>query len=399
MSYAYSSEPPTKGKVVLKTSLGDVEIEFWPKEAPKAVRNFVQLCMEGYYDNTIFHRVVKDFIVQGGDPTGTGTGGESIYGSTFPDEFHSRLRFTRRGLLAMANVGKNTNASQFFFTMDATEELAKKNTIFGKVVGDTIFNVLAIGDLEVDKNDRPLNPPKIFKAEILALPPEGPAIRIKSSHDVLRDDRLSKDAATVDDVPSRKLKESRLERDKAAVSKEEDVTRELKRKNEEYESQTPASKKAAVQSEIAKLQQEIRKIDSSRRAVAAEKDKTASSLVEQFRQKYAGKAIIGRRPKKGEETLIEELSAFKTKIFRSEPEEEDEAPAYVCDLHGIEECKSCKDTFGTEQKVTDSGWLAHKLRFAKDSANVYEPSVDDYVYFDPRDDPKNQKEKVTVVRK
>jgi peptidyl-prolyl cis-trans isomerase SDCCAG10 len=74
MSSVYVLEPPTKGKVVLTTTAGPLDIELWPKEAPKAVRNFVQLCMEGYYDNTIFHRIIKTFMVQGGDPTGTGTG-------------------------------------------------------------------------------------------------------------------------------------------------------------------------------------------------------------------------------------------------------------------------------------------------------------------------------------
>lgn len=74
MSTVYVLEPPTKGKVVLNTTRGPLDIELWPKEAPKAVRNFVQLCLEGYYDDTIFHRIIKDFLVQGGDPTGTGTG-------------------------------------------------------------------------------------------------------------------------------------------------------------------------------------------------------------------------------------------------------------------------------------------------------------------------------------
>lgn len=74
MSTVYVLEPPTKGKVILKTTHGPLDIELWPKEAPKAVRNFVQLCLEGYYDNTIFHRIIKSFLIQGGDPTGTGTG-------------------------------------------------------------------------------------------------------------------------------------------------------------------------------------------------------------------------------------------------------------------------------------------------------------------------------------
>src|SRR4051812_18378409 len=83
MSQIYINEPPTTAKVCLKTTAGDIDIELWTREAPKTRRNFIQLCLEGYYDNTIFHRVVKDFIVQGGDPTGTGTAGESIYGQPF----------------------------------------------------------------------------------------------------------------------------------------------------------------------------------------------------------------------------------------------------------------------------------------------------------------------------
>lgn len=83
MSNIYITEPPTNGKVLLRTSVGEIEIELWSKESPKAARNFVQLCLEGYYDETVFHRLVPDFIVQGGDPTGTGEGGESIYGKPF----------------------------------------------------------------------------------------------------------------------------------------------------------------------------------------------------------------------------------------------------------------------------------------------------------------------------
>lgn len=135
MSSVYNLEPPTKGKVVIHTSYGPLDIELWPKEAPKSVRNFAQLCLEGYYDGTLFHRVIKSFLVQGGDPTGSGTGGRSIYGSVFPDEFHSRLRFNHRGLLASANAGTpNSNASQFFLTLDRADWLDRKNTIFGKVL-------------------------------------------------------------------------------------------------------------------------------------------------------------------------------------------------------------------------------------------------------------------------
>ncbi|XP_024081043.1 peptidyl-prolyl cis-trans isomerase CWC27 homolog isoform X2 [Cimex lectularius] len=170
MSTIYIQEPPTYGKVLLKTTVGDIDIELWSKEAPLACRNFVQLCMENYYNNTTFHRVIKGFIAQGGDPTGTGNGGESIYGEPFKDEFHTRLRFNKRGLVAMANAGKNDNGSQFFFTLGATPELQNKHTIFGKVGGDTIYNMIKLEEGEIVDEDRPVYPQKINSTEILLNP-------------------------------------------------------------------------------------------------------------------------------------------------------------------------------------------------------------------------------------
>ncbi|KAF8315326.1 cyclophilin-like protein [Clavulina sp. PMI_390] len=158
---------PTKGRVILETTVGEIEIELWAKETPKACRNFIALSMEGYYDGVIFHRVVPNFLVQTGDRTGTGGGGESFYGDQFEDEIHPRLRFAHRGLVAMANNGeKNTNDSQFFITLDRADELNGKHTLFGRVVGNTIYNVLKIGEAELDKNERPIYPPKIRSVRI-----------------------------------------------------------------------------------------------------------------------------------------------------------------------------------------------------------------------------------------
>jgi len=166
MSNIYVQEPPCEGKVTLETTVGEIDIELWSRECPKACKNFVQLCMEGYYDKTKFFRVVPDFIVQGGDPTNSGCGGESIWGTPFKDEFHSRLRMVRRGLVCMANSGKNDNGSQFFFTLAPTKELQNKHTIFGKVVGDTIFNMLKLASGHLEDGDRPKYPHKIFKTVI-----------------------------------------------------------------------------------------------------------------------------------------------------------------------------------------------------------------------------------------
>ncbi len=121
MSNVYQNEPPTSGKVILFNNSGNIDIELWTKETPRACRNFIQLCLEGYYNNTIFHRIIKGFMIQAGDPTGTGQGGTSIWNKDFNDEFHSRLRFNYRGKVAMANKNlPHTNRSQFFIKIDKT---------------------------------------------------------------------------------------------------------------------------------------------------------------------------------------------------------------------------------------------------------------------------------------
>ncbi|KAL8730102.1 MAG: hypothetical protein Q9166_004301 [cf. Caloplaca sp. 2 TL-2023] len=174
MSSLYNVEPQPTAKVLLETTSGDILLELFAKQTPLASRNFLQLCLDGYYNNTIFHRLVPGFVVQAGDPTGTGEGGEAIYdGGLFEDEFHSRLKFNRRGLLGMANTGKkNDNGSQFFLTLGATPELQGRNTMFGRVVGDTIYNLMKIGEAELvgEGIERPLYPIKITGAEILANP-------------------------------------------------------------------------------------------------------------------------------------------------------------------------------------------------------------------------------------
>ena len=100
-------------KATIKTNFGDIKVQLFPKQAPKSVENFVGLAQKGYYDGIIFHRVIPDFMIQGGDPTGTGMGGESLWGKPFEDEFSPEV-FNLRGALSMANAGPNTNGSQFF---------------------------------------------------------------------------------------------------------------------------------------------------------------------------------------------------------------------------------------------------------------------------------------------
>ena len=150
---------------VLETTQGEVAIELYPSEAPLAVANFVGHIKSGYYDGLIFHRVIDGFMIQGGDPLGTGTGGESIWGKPFPDEFSDELRFDEVGLLAMANSGPTTNGSQFFITTSKPNWLNDKHTIFGKVV-EGYDNVVEIEKTETGARDKPVEDQKIVKAYI-----------------------------------------------------------------------------------------------------------------------------------------------------------------------------------------------------------------------------------------
>ena len=155
---------------VLETTKGNIQIELRPDLAPKTVENFTTHIKNGYYNGLVFHRIIKDFMIQGGDPTGTGRGGESIWGGKFQDEFNSKAMFNKVGVLAMANAGPNTNGSQFFITTVQTPWLNGKHTIFGYVKGKKSFEI--VKQLEnVPTSGRyggnkPLKEEKIIKAYI-----------------------------------------------------------------------------------------------------------------------------------------------------------------------------------------------------------------------------------------
>ena len=148
-------------QATLHTSEGPIELELYPDEAPKTVENFTKLATDGFYDGLAFHRVIPDFMIQGGDPTGTGTGGP---GYTFEDEFNNHK--VERGALAMANAGPNTNGSQFFIvTADACPWLDGKHTVFGRV-SSGMEAVDAIEGLETGPGDRPVDDAKIERVEV-----------------------------------------------------------------------------------------------------------------------------------------------------------------------------------------------------------------------------------------
>ena len=153
--------------IVLQTTQGDIQLELFPKVAPKAVENFTTHIKNGYYDGIIFHRIIKNFMIQAGDPTGTGRGGNSIWNKSFDDEISSKYSFNKAGILAMANRGPNTNGSQFFITTKETPWLNGAYTIFGKVKNKNSYIVVQkLESIQTARGDRPVVEQKIIKAYI-----------------------------------------------------------------------------------------------------------------------------------------------------------------------------------------------------------------------------------------
>ncbi|XP_047527968.1 RING-type E3 ubiquitin-protein ligase PPIL2 [Vanessa atalanta] len=158
-----------KGYVRLVTNLGQLNFELYCDVTPKACDNFIKHCLNGYYNGTKFHRSIRNFMIQGGDPTGTGLGGESIWKKPFEDELKPNLHHTGRGVLAMANSGPNTNGSQFFITFRSCKQLDGKHTIFGKLVGG-LDTLSAMEQIEVDNKDRPIQDIIIEVAQVFVDP-------------------------------------------------------------------------------------------------------------------------------------------------------------------------------------------------------------------------------------
>ena len=156
--------------VVLQTTQGDIELELFPDVAPKAVENFTTHIKDGYYNGIAFHRIIKNFMIQGGDPTESGRGGESIWKKPFKDEFKSKV-FDKAGILAMANAGRNTNGSQFFITTAPTPWLNGHHTIFGQVANEssmkTLMKLNNVPTLGRRGADRPIERQEIIKAYIV----------------------------------------------------------------------------------------------------------------------------------------------------------------------------------------------------------------------------------------
>ncbi|XP_050802990.1 spliceosome-associated protein CWC27 homolog isoform X5 [Gopherus flavomarginatus] len=431
-------------QVLLKTTAGDIDIELWSKEAPKACRNFIQLCMEGYYDNTIFHRVVPDFIVQGGDPTGTGSGGESIYGLPFKDEFHSRLRFNRRGLVAMANAGAHDNGSQFFFTLSRADELNNKHTIFGKVLFNPFDDIIPRTNKKL-KKDKPGEEVKKSKSKgtknfnLLSFGEEAEEEEVevnrvsqsmkgksKSSHDLLKDDPHLSSVPAVKSEKANEVKDSDEEEEEdqddgdneegemdsyEKYQVQERVAKKLKKdKNENvklpFKEEPETEKKTTSRSE--ELRKEVRQLKrelleakqkreenstKSKEKKDEEEEADPNSIVTEYLQeKKKYEDLRKQQPKKGisrEEQTLALLDRFKSKLTQAiadTPENEMSEPEAEDD-EGWRSKWSRWRSRGSRLAAMRTARLSHVLQFEDRSRKVKDASMQDedtFEIYDPR---------------
>ncbi|KAF9529642.1 cyclophilin-like protein [Crepidotus variabilis] len=440
---------PTNGRVIIDTTVGEIEIELWSKETPKACRNFLALAMEGYYDGVIFHRVVPGFLVQTGDKTGTGAGGESFYGEPFEDEIHPRLRFAHRGIVGMANNGaKNSNDSQFFITLDRADELHGKHTLFGRCVGDTFFNVLKIGEMELDKEGRPVYPPKIKSVRIMDNPYDDIVPRITAAerrHQQRAKEQAQKDreeeqrrkgakknvkllsfvgdeeeeeeetifkkkpifrpelvedkkSVSVPDFVSQvgsdsksktvPLKEAKPE--KPSRTKEEKSDIDITKIREQHAKEQAASENSR-QSQIEKMEADIRKLqrrknDSDDEDTSTKKPKK-SYLGEELAKYAKVKGVHSKKKKRDEGDILAALNSFRGKLQNTMSVDHEEEESGSKAGLGDDETGEGEDVAAEDPGMEvddDVGFMSHELRFSHDNTEETDKAQRDYEVIDPR---------------
>ncbi|KAH9072281.1 cyclophilin-like protein [Lactarius deliciosus] len=437
---------PTHGRVLLDTTAGDIDIELWSKEAPKACRNFIALAMEGYYDGVIFHRVVPDFLVQTGDRTGSGSGGESFFGEPFEDEIHPRLRFAHRGLVGMANNGsKNSNDSQFFITLDRADELQGKHTLFGRCVGDTIYNVMKIGAMELDDSGRPVYPPKIKTVRIIDNPFDDIVPRItaeekraqqrarqaaiREREEIVRRKGAKKDTkllsfgadadeeaegvATVikkksvarpdlvenldqqsipslDRFPSKSEKVTRGESKRESdplTTKPNDENVDLSKIREAHQREKAASG-SVRQTEIERMEAEVKRLARQRDGEDSDEDrnvkkaKKRSQLDEELAKYQKGRGVHRKGQNKDESNVLAVLAGFRSKLQTSVTAQ-DEADQELGGAAGEVGEQAIEGGTGIELD-NDRGFMGHLLNFPKGNEEEVQKAEREYEVIDPR---------------
>ncbi|OGM46470.1 putative peptidyl-prolyl cis-trans isomerase [Aspergillus bombycis] len=444
MSAHYTTEPNPTASATLNTTFGPLHISLFATQTPLTCRNFLQHCQDGYYTDTIFHRVVPGFIIQGGDPTGTGSGGTSIYEDpefeydpeardpdekvVLRDELHSRLRYNRRGLVGMAKSEDGSYGSQFFITLGNTErELNGQCTLFGRIEGDSIYNMVKIAEAErVEGTEQPVYPVKITSCEIGELGPLAGKIKkrqITATRTARTEDKpapkkkkknkggktllsFGDDGDGDEDMPIRPAKpkfNSSLNRNQQRRPRSPSPEPKHRPKTPEPETQLPLPKPespdrspepaAPKQSFLSRTNAEIENLKASMRRTAHTGAADTGPKKSALEAMIPETAIRGRRrPPPGtsastngsngitgfsssaDNDTLKLFNAFKAKLENADSPDDEEAQ--LCDLHFIANCQSCQ-SWDDDQTAEggkagaaaedEEGWLTHELRFGKDT--------------------------------
>ena len=417
MSNVYITEPPTSAKAILHTTYGPIEIELWARECPQTCRNFIALAMEGAFDGTSFHRIVPGFCVQGGATAAD----RLLHAAGLLKEFHSRLRWTRRGLLGAVSLdARVAHPSEFFFSLSATPELDRDCTLFGKAVGETLFNMLRIGEVAVEENDTPIYKVFINRVEVTQNPFEDiiPRFFSKPTTGGSTDAKWPeiKEAKNKNPVSFRQDEDDSLTiKPKAIESKEEKTpptpVSSVSRDRLDEIHQAKQARIQAVKADIARLQRELSEqpafLSTKAEDVAPPPPPPpALNSVEGMREGYRHKRGIIMGKRRADEEAIETMLTLTT--FRKKLHSQSQAGAHfnaddgqstkdaiagsgktvvdLCKLHGLLNCLSCKDTFGLEDgPQSEEGWMLHRLVFDRaELDNSIRSDLQQLVVIDPK---------------
>ncbi|KAJ2474308.1 Peptidyl-prolyl isomerase cwc27 [Coemansia sp. RSA 2322] len=414
MSNIYVSEPPTCGKVVLDTTAGEIDIELWSKQAPKACRNFIQLCLEGLYDNTIFHRVVPGWIVQGGDPTGTGEG-KSVVG----DSLFNALK------LAEGDVDKDSERPVYPKSITKTRVL---DNPFTDIAPRTAASREDTTQLQLEPG-RQKKPKAVKDRKLLSFgedDDEDDVIGLqggataKSSHDLLtQDPALSNEPAVLvstNDGATPPKPDLAVQLSESADSFQPELRPQIPNhtgSNESKELAVGRSSHSASRASNAMGKQESLKSDvheledGGSRSGAKSKASTGalSEMLVQYKSSLTNRSQKPLKRSAREDDLLARLGSFQSKIRKAKlqppssvPEASQALDEALCKIHSLAACKSCQRSgcsshgAGGLARSSDAaesgGWLNHTLHFNQSRvrpAVEYAPKFDDYVTIDPRD--------------
>ncbi|SCM16077.1 peptidyl-prolyl cis-trans isomerase, putative [Plasmodium berghei] len=385
MSEVYSIEPKTCGKVIIYTSLGELEILLFSNECPIACKNFIQLCLNNYYNKNKFFRVIPKFLIQTGDHTNTGLHNEYAFKEPFQNECNSRLKFLYMGCVAFANlnIDNPSNGSQFFITLDKSEWLNNKSTLFGKVAKHSLYNLIKFNNIKTNKNDEPIEDiPYIEYIKVIENPFHHLIPSIRYEEDKLK----QKKEESSEIKPKKSLKPNLLsftfegsdadqEEEKEEEEKEEEEKEEEEKEEEEKEEE---EKEEEENGEEEKGEEENEEEEKGEEEMEDENEEEKQAKINLLKKKATEIEKLNPKKNKSPSSLNEitdldeeYLKKIKKRKKMSKKEREEESLKKLKEFDNrLKELFSKK---GSQNTVSKPDWInTTGLKFRIDSSNAYD---------------------------